>query len=77
MSPYLATRIVLLRPVLPVHNEGAAMGSSFGRYLAMTKSAPVVSLGDLPLQAYSRGEGFQAEIARLGFAVPRKRVGIT
>lgn len=43
----------------------------------MTKTAPIVSLADLPLKAFSNGENFQAEIARVGKTLHSERLGCT
>ena len=43
----------------------------------MTKSAPIVSLADLPLQTFQKGDGFQADIARVGKVLGSEKLGCT
>jgi len=41
----------------------------------MSKEGPIVSLADLPLQAFGKGEGFQAELARVGKTLGSEKLG--
>jgi uncharacterized cupin superfamily protein len=43
----------------------------------MAKTAPIASLADLPLRAFTGGEGFQAEIVRVGELLGSDKLGCT
>ena len=43
----------------------------------MTNSSPIVNLADLPLHAFSRGDDFRAEIARVGKTLGSEKLGCT
>lgn len=43
----------------------------------MAKNTPIVSLADLPQQAFSKGGNFQAEIARVGKILGSEKLGCT
>lgn len=43
----------------------------------MSKTAPFVNLADLPLQAFSNGDHFQAEIAKVGKRLGSEKLGCT
>ncbi len=43
----------------------------------MTKPAPIISLADLPLEAFGKGDNFQAGIARVGKTLGSEKLGCT